>query len=83
MAQVAAVTAAAGADLAGCGLVLLLWLAAAVVETATATVVVAVVVTTNLAGFGCIELGWGGPVVGWDLNSGSGGGVVSVGWAQG
>ena len=60
---------AEAADLAGCGLVPVLWPAAAAAA--------AVTVTANLAGYGCIALGWVDPVVGWDLDSGSGQGVVS------
>ena len=67
---------------------------------AAAAVAVAVAVTVvgsaDLAGYGCIGLGWGGqgvspplaalpevfPVVGYDLGSGSGQAVVFVGHAQ-
>ena len=38
-------------------------------------------VTVLLVGYGCTELGWGVPVVGWALGSGLGQGVVVVGWA--
>ena len=67
------VAVAVAAALAGCGVVLVLCLVAG--EAVGANVAAAGAVTVNLAGYGCSELGWSDPVVGWALGSGLGQGL--------